>query len=75
MMSPLPARNHQPGGSLDYITVFGEDGGEIESIAVESSEDERPYVDALAEAGWTVTGATQDRKHVHGGDAWALAGI
>lgn len=49
----------QPDGStrwFDTLEVRDEDGDIVDAMTVESSEDEQPYLDALAKAGWIVVG-------------------
>jgi hypothetical protein len=53
----------QPDGSIkwfDTLAVFNEDGEQVGSVSVESSEDEQPYRQALADAGWVIAGRTND---------------
>ena len=48
----------QPDGSIRYfdtLEVCDEKGDVIDTMTVESSEEERPYLDALTDAGWIVT--------------------
>ncbi|HET9893653.1 MAG TPA: hypothetical protein VFQ44_01720 [Streptosporangiaceae bacterium] len=58
------------------MTIFCyRDGEELGAVRVASSTDEAPYREALAEAGWTVTGLDPDpeRTGIIGDDAWTLA--
>jgi hypothetical protein len=51
----------QPDGStrwFDTLEVCDEDGDIVDAMTVESSQEEQPYLDALAEAGWIVVGVT-----------------
>jgi hypothetical protein len=43
---------------FDTLEILNSDGTEtdFEAVTVESSEDEEPYLDALAAAGWRVLG-------------------
>lgn len=43
---------------FDQVDVEDEDGDVWDSVCVESTEDELPYRDALAESGWTIVGTT-----------------
>lgn len=56
----------------DTITVWDENGKVADTIFVRSSEEPGPYEAAITEAGWTITGSTAERQHVHGGDGWTL---
>jgi hypothetical protein len=64
---------NEPGTSFDLIEFFA-DGqrltdtvGAIEPISVPSSENEAPYVAAIEQAGWVITGRFQDGYAVEWG--------
>ena len=47
---------HHDDGWWDTLTIRDEDGEDIESVRVRPSEEPEPYIAALRDAGWTVTG-------------------
>lgn len=49
----------QPDGTrkwFDTLSVYNDDGEEVDSVSVETSEDEQPYKQALLDAGWIIVG-------------------
>jgi hypothetical protein len=58
-LTALNLQSIQPDGSrkwFDTLAVFNEDGEQVDALTVESCEDEQPYRQALADAGWVIVG-------------------
>ena len=66
---------HPNGKHYDRITIWDADGEFFHLMEVESSESEEPYVAALDECGFRITGTTPSRQDVLGNDAWTLAKV
>lgn len=60
-------------GIWDTITVSDADGNEVESVRVRPSQDDAPYIAALREAGWVVTGSGhRGSADMLGNPAWTV---
>ena len=59
-------------GTWDTLTVFDAAGNEVESISVRPADNDGPYIEALINAGWAVTGTTGRRLDVTGNHAFTV---